>query len=126
MTSPLFARLAQQAVEPIYEGFSCAHCQRAVALDAPGTRHRNHCPHCLWSVHLDDTPGDRAAHCGGTMEPIAVATDPKGEWMLVHRCSRCKVLHINRAAGDDSELALLSLAVRPLAYPPFPLDWLGV
>jgi hypothetical protein len=31
-------------------------------------------------------------------------------------------MRINRIAGDDSELLLLSLAVRPLAQPPFPLD----
>jgi len=33
-------------------------------------------------------------------------------------------LNANRIAGDDNELALLSLAVRPLAQPPFPLDTL--
>ena len=32
---------------------------------------------------------------------------------------------INRIAGDDNELALMSLAVRPLASPPFPLDRLS-
>ncbi|MDD5840828.1 MAG: RNHCP domain-containing protein, partial [Gemmiger formicilis] len=37
-----------------------------------GTQHRNHCPNCLTSLHLDNEPGDRAADCGGQMEPVAV------------------------------------------------------
>ena len=37
-----------------------------------GAQHRNHCPNCLISLHLDNEPGDRAADCGGQMEPVAV------------------------------------------------------
>ncbi|MCJ7544600.1 MAG: RNHCP domain-containing protein, partial [Phycisphaerae bacterium] len=48
-----------------------------------------------------------------------------GEWAIIHRCQRCGALRSNRIAGDDNELALMSLAVRPLAAPPFPLDRLG-
>lgn len=102
--------------------FVCAHCGRVVRLDADGTLHRNHCPHCLWSLHLDNRPGDRKAYCKGDMEPIAVWVKPDGEWALVHRCSRCGSVHTNRIAGDDNELALMSLAVRPLSRPAFPLD----
>jgi ribosome biogenesis GTPase / thiamine phosphate phosphatase len=32
---------------------------------------------------------------------------------------------MNRIAGDDNELLLVSLALRPLARPPFPLHRLG-
>jgi RNHCP domain len=97
-----------------------------VPTDAPGTGHRNHCPHCLWSRHLDaDVPGDRAADCGATMEPIAVYVRAGGEWALVHRCGGCDTVHLNRIAGDDNPLMLMRLAVRPLAQPPFPLEWLG-
>lgn len=100
----------------------CGHCGFDFPPTAPGTRHRNHCPVCLWSQHLDaETPGDRAADCGGLMEPIAVAPRPDGEWTLVHRCLRCRDLCRNRIAGDDDPIALMSLAVRPLARPPFPL-----
>jgi hypothetical protein len=95
-------------------------------MDAPGTAHRNHCPTCLWSRHLDDgTPGDRAADCGASMEPIAISVRGDGEWVLVHRCTHCDEVHLNRSAGDDNPLALVRLAVRPIAQPPFPLDWLG-
>ena len=102
--------------------FICKVCGARVALEGAGSRHRNHCPHCLCSLHLDDTPGDRASLCGGTMEPIGIWVRGDGEWAVIHRCCRCGVLHANRIAADDDPLKLLSLAVRPLASPPFPLD----
>jgi hypothetical protein len=105
--------------------FRCLHCRLDVSLDAAGTRHRNHCPGCLWSRHLDDSPGDRRADCGSSMEPIAVTVRGDGEWVLVHRCLGCGSLRLNRTAGDDSPLLLFRLAVRPLAQPPFPLEHLG-
>ncbi len=46
---------------PRTETFICGHCKRPVSAVAPGARPRSHCPHCLWSLHLDDRPGDRAA-----------------------------------------------------------------
>ena len=103
--------------------FRCRHCGLDVPLDAPGTAHRNHCPGCLWSRHLDDdVPGDRAAECGSSMEPIAIAVRGDGEWLIVHRCTGCGEVHLNRSAGDDSALLLVRLAVKPLAQPPFPLE----
>jgi hypothetical protein len=56
------------------------------------------------------------------MDPIAVSVRRDGEWTLVHRCRRCGKLVTNRIAGDDDAAALLSLAMRPLARPAFPLD----
>lgn len=105
--------------------FRCSHCRFDVPASAPGTAHRNHCPACLWSSHVDDEPGDRAADCGSAMEPIAITVRGDGEWVLIHRCNGCGVLHGNRTAADDSPLLLVRLAVRPLAMPPFPLDRLA-
>ncbi|MGZ4132245.1 MAG: RNHCP domain-containing protein [Actinomycetota bacterium] len=106
--------------------FRCGHCRLDVPEQAPGTAHRNHCPNCLWSRHVDDdTPGDRAADCGSQMEPIGVTVRGGGEWVLVHRCAGCGEIHLNRTAGDDNPLGLLRLAVRPLAQPPFPLEWIA-
>jgi hypothetical protein len=107
--------------------FRCAHCRLDVPTDAAGTRHRNHCPACLWSRHVDGRPGDRrmADECGSAMEPIAISVRGGGEWVIIHRCTGCGELKSNRAAGDDSPLLLLRLAVRPLALPPFPLDLLA-
>ena len=103
--------------------FTCSYCGRSVSNTSQGTRHRNHCPWCLRSIHLDESPGDRRSSCNGIMEPIAISVR-KGEWILIHRCNDCGILKANRIAGDDNELALLSLAVRPVAQPPFPLDGL--
>ena len=104
------------------DGFVCRHCKRAVNGQAYGTRHRNHCPHCLWSLHVDITPGDRLATCGGSMEPIAVWARTDGEWAIVHRCQSCGTLRTNRVARDDDAWAMMSLAARPLAQPPFTLE----
>jgi hypothetical protein len=73
----------------------------------------------------DDVPGDRDADCDGSMEPIGVTAREDGEWALVHRCRTCATVHVNRIAGDDNPLMLMRLAVRPLARPPFPLEWLA-
>lgn len=105
--------------------FTCIHCRRAVNAASYGTRHRNHCPYCLWSRHLDDEPGDRRNPCRSPMEPIGVEVRRDGEWAIIHRCAGCGTLRTNRIAGDDHELSLLNLALRPLARPAFPLDMLG-
>jgi DNA-directed RNA polymerase subunit RPC12/RpoP len=105
--------------------FICEHCRRPVPAEADGTQHRNHCPYCLWSLHVDNRPGDRRAYCRGELEPIGVWVRKGGEWALIHRCQRCGSIHSNRIAGDDNELALVSLALRPLAQLPFPADSLA-
>lgn len=102
--------------------FVCEHCGQAVPGQAPGTRHRNHCPYCLWSLQVDLRTGDRRSGCQGLMEPIAVSVQANGEWSMVHRCSQCGLIRLNRIAGDDNEILLLSVALKPLAQPPFPLD----
>lgn len=120
------SREQRTILSPEHRSFRCGHCRAEVSHHAPGTAHRNHCPTCLWSRHLDDArPGDRAADCGGLMEPIAITVRGDGEWILVHRCAGCDRLHLNRTAGDDDPLMLLRLAVRPLAQPPFPLERIG-
>jgi hypothetical protein len=106
--------------------FRCRNCGLDVPMQAPGTAHRNHCPSCLWSRHVDDVPGDRGAGCDAAMEPVAISSRRDGEWAIVHRCRGCRTVHVNRIAGDDNPLVLMQLAVRPLANPPFPLDRLGV
>jgi len=106
--------------------FRCRHCGLDVPTHALGTAHRNHCPNCLWSRHLDDdTPGDRDAECGSLMEPIAVSVRGDGEWVLVHRCTGCDALNLNRSAGDDNPLVLLRLVVKPLVQAPFPIERIG-
>ena len=102
--------------------FTCRNCGMMVVCTGAGTEHRNHCPNCLHSVHLDIEPGDREADCGGVMEPITVWVRKGGEWAIIHRCRICGTLSSNRIAADDNDLLLMSLAVKPLANPPIPLD----
>jgi RNHCP domain-containing protein len=98
--------------------FTYEHCGVDVSLDAPGTSHRNHCPACLWSRHLDrNVPGDRKAECPGGMEPIAVTVRGEGRRVLIHRCTNCGRMRMNKTAGDDNVLLLMQLAARPLATP---------
>jgi hypothetical protein len=56
------------------------------------------------------------------MAPIGIDVHDDGEWSIIHRCTGCGMMRTNRIAGDDQELALLQLVLRPLARPPFPLD----
>jgi len=107
---------------PCNESFTCRVCGRLVVPEGSGTGHRNHCPYCLASRHLDVEPGDRAADCGGVMEPVAVWVRKNGEWALIHRCRICGALSSNCIAADDNPLKLMSLAVKPVACPPFPLE----
>lgn len=54
------------------------------------------------------------------MEPISIWVRGE-EWVLLHRCLGCGVIHANRIAPDDNEGLLLALAARPLGRPAFPL-----
>ncbi|MFJ7909064.1 RNHCP domain-containing protein [Kitasatospora sp. NPDC096204] len=95
--------------------FRCVDCRLDVPLDAPGTAHRNHCPNCLASRHVDGRrPGDRAAGCGGRMAVLSLSVRADGEWMIIHQCLSCGELSANRIAGDDNALALVRLALEPL------------
>lgn len=102
--------------------FTCIRCKQTVDTQSYGTRHRNHCPVCLWSRHMDEEPGDRRSACRSPMRPIGVEVRADGEWAIIHRCEGCGILRTNRVAGDDSELALLALALLPIQRAPFPVD----
>jgi hypothetical protein len=87
--------------------------------DIAGVRNRTHCPGCLWSRHLDwRTAGDRQSGCRAKMQPIGLTTkygrnkyasERDGELMLIHRCTVCAKVVINRIAADDSASALLEV-----------------
>jgi hypothetical protein len=87
--------------------------------DIAGVRNRNHCPGCRWSRHLDwRTAGDRQSGCRARMQPIGLTTkhgrnkyasERDGELMIIHRCTVCAKVVINRIAADDSAAALLEI-----------------
>ena len=101
--------------------FTCGHCHASVssAHFLSGVNNRNHCPYCLWSCHLDlYASGDRLSACKGQMRPIGLtmkkgrnkyAMKARGELMLVHECTDCGALSINRIAADDDSSTLLAV-----------------
>ena len=93
-------------------GFICKHCHTFVSSASflSGVQNRNHCPYCLWSRHLDlYSAGDRLSACKSPMKPIGLTVkgthkkygSTHGELMLVHICTDCEDLSINRIAADD-------------------------
>ena len=81
--------------------FVCAHCGKDVL--PLGYSSRNHCPFCLWSLHVDINPGDRANECAGQMEPIRTEPDAKRGYVIIHRCTKCGEIKRNRAALGNTE-----------------------
>lgn len=92
------------------EDFVCEHCGTAVV----GSGYTNHCPTCLWSKHVDVQPGDRAAVCGGLMQPSALEGSSP-EYMIVHVCTACGFSRRNHVAREDDADAVLSIAERKAA-----------
>ncbi|HLB51456.1 hypothetical protein A3F07_02865 [candidate division WWE3 bacterium RIFCSPHIGHO2_12_FULL_38_15] len=86
---------------PARRGFECRNCHKSVKYAAWGTKNRNHCPYCLFSLHVDLNRGDRMSPCGGLMKPVGKIQRPDGEEMLVHKCEFCGIVRKNRIAGDD-------------------------
>ena len=92
--------------------FRCMNCGRVSTEDMAGEE-PEHCPNCLYSIHLDNEPGDRSSDCHGRMEPIGVWVRKNGEWAVIHRCTRCGKVASNRVAADDNPMKLMGLAMRP-------------
>lgn len=88
------------------ENFTCQHCGAAVT----GNGTTNHCPRCLYSRHVDVNPGDRAATCGGMMEPVGLEIKA-GRKIILHRCRACGFRRKNHAAPDDDAQKLIDLSV---------------
>jgi hypothetical protein len=100
--------------------FTCQHCGRYVSARTAvsGVVNRNHCPYCLHSRHVDlFKAGDRLNACKGLMAPVGLtlkrsrdkyATGARGELMLVHHCTACGGLSINRIAADDDTVGILA------------------
>lgn len=61
---------------------------------------------CLWSLHVDVHPGDRAATCRAPMQPVRVLYE-RGEFVLEHECTACGHVRRNRASPSDDLTPLL-------------------
>jgi hypothetical protein len=95
------------------EDFDCGHCGEPVH----GNGYTNHCPRCLWSRHVDVQPGDRAASCGGLMEPTGALYEG-GRTVLVQRCVQCGRVWRNKVAEGDDQDAVLGLFGWPVQERP--------
>jgi ribosomal protein L37E len=89
------------------ESFQCLRCGNPVEGDG----YTNHCPKCLFSRHVDISPGDRAATCREMMEPVSYFVK-SGEERILHRCVTCGFERENRVADEDDRTAILGLIGR--------------
>lgn len=78
---------------------SAIHCGKSVTPLTNGS-YRNHCPHCLYSLHVDNLPGDRDNGCQGLMKPVGIRYNSKKGYQIIHQCEKCGVEKVNRIAID--------------------------
>ena len=107
--------------------FKCIHCRNFVSTHPilSGVNHRNHCPYCLYSRHLDLLePGDRLAACKARMKPVGLALKRsikkyagagQGELLLIHLCEDCGKVSLNRIAADDDPGLIFEVYTRSFA-----------
>ncbi len=87
------------------EDFICENCGRKVI----GSGYTNHCPYCLWSKHVDNTPGDRLNACGGMMKPTGVELKNGLPVVVIHSCLKCGKTLKNKTSPDDDKDILVDL-----------------
>lgn len=95
------------------ENFTCLICGQSIN----GTGYTDHCPNCLWSLHVDINPGDRKSSCQGLMEPIGVIQG-KGSWRILYKCQSCSYTHFNKSAVDDNIDVIIQLSSKPISESP--------
>ena len=93
------------------ENFTCQNCGAFVIGDG----YTNHCPHCLYSKHVDINPGDRASDCGGLMEPIGI-THKNGHIQIIHRCLKCGHRKANKISPKDNPDLIAQLSTKPVRF----------
>jgi hypothetical protein len=79
------------------KGFICRHCGQKV-LPVTNGSYRNHCPFCLFSMHIDLEPGDRQCLCHGLMKPVGLKYHTKKGVQVVHECLDCGKRSVNKVA----------------------------
>lgn len=80
-------------------GFICKCCQKEV-LPVTNGSYRNHCPFCLYSIHIDIKPGDRLNNCLGLMSPIDYRIHSKKGYQILHECDTCGHHQWNKIAEN--------------------------
>ena len=89
------------------EEFICENCHKNV--NRLNYTARDHCPYCLYSKHVDITPGDRLNECKGLLEPVLIEKF-KDTYKIVYKCKKCKQIHKNIMARDDDYNKIIELS----------------
>ncbi len=86
------------------EDFTCINCGKYVV----GNGYTNHCPNCLYSLHVDINPGDRLSDCKGIMIPLRTEYS-KDIFIIYHKCLKCGVIKKVKADKSDNKDLLIKL-----------------
>ena len=89
------------------EEFICLNCGKKVSKLNYSSR--DHCPYCLYSLHVDINPGDRQNTCKGLLEPIDIEKF-KDSYKIIYKCKSCGELHKNIMAKDDNYDEILKIS----------------
>ncbi len=89
------------------EGFTCENCHKNV--EKLNYTSRDHCPYCLYSKHVDITPGDRQNKCQGKLKPISIEKF-KDTFKIIYMCEKCHKYHKNIMARDDNMDLIIKLS----------------
>jgi rubrerythrin len=84
------------------EDFTCYNC----GFEVNGNGYTDHCPKCLYGLHVDIKPGDRECKCHGKMEPVSSISDRYGTFTISYVCLKCGMKKKVKASPDDSVEAL--------------------
>ncbi|EKE29087.1 MAG: hypothetical protein ACD_2C00233G0005 [uncultured bacterium (gcode 4)] len=89
------------------EDFRCENCKKEISKH-PEWSARNHCPHCLYSKHVDDKfPWDRSSLCHWLMKPAWIDHRKNKWYMIIHKCTLCSKEIPNKIAPDDDFLTYI-------------------
>ena len=80
-------------------GFVCTNCGKPVAKLTNGS-YRNHCPFCLYSLHVDNAVGDRGSECLGKMKPTEIVFNSRKGYQIIHICQKCDTKRVNKIAEN--------------------------
>ena len=86
------------------EDFVCENC----GVLNKGNGFTNHCYNCLFSKHVDISPGDRLNCCGGLMRPVGVSYTNKDKYLL-HKCNKCGLEKKNIINEKDSIESMIAI-----------------
>ncbi len=93
----------------IDEDFICENCHKEVK-ELKYTA-RDHCPYCLYSKHVDISPGDRLNPCKGLLKPIEIEKY-KDTYKIIYECTKCHQKHKNIVAKDDDINKIIEISTK--------------